>query len=62
MVLPGMSDGRMFTIYTTNCQMNKDIMKALNINSENEYREVLQSDEISKKLNNLEKKIDNKKK
>lgn len=57
MVLPGMSDGRQFTIYTPACKLNQEIMKSLGTTNDNEYRKLLQSPEIIKKLNNLENKM-----
>jgi type III secretory pathway component EscR len=43
MVLPGMSDGRMFTDYTSNCQHNKNLMRAFSKSTNNEFREYLQT-------------------
>lgn len=50
MVLPGMSDGRMFTDYNSNCEHNKNLMRAYSKSTNNEYREYLQShgDQIMK--------------
>ena len=41
MVLPGMSDGRCFTSYMSNCELNKRIMETSNT-SNNEFRAYLQ--------------------
>lgn len=41
MVLPGMSDGRCFTTYMSNCELNKRIMTSSNT-SNNDYRAYLQ--------------------
>lgn len=43
MVTPGMSDGRMFTDYSSNCQYNKSLMKDFATPTNNEYRMHLQS-------------------
>lgn len=42
MALPGMSDGRMFTNYLSNCQYNKTLMKTYEKPTNNEFREHLQ--------------------
>lgn len=42
MVAPGMSDGRCFTNYTSNCLMNANIMKKLDISDTHKYRQYLQ--------------------
>lgn len=42
MVLPGMSDGRCFTSYIPNCELNKRLMQTSNT-SNNEYRSYLQT-------------------
>ena len=41
MVLPGMSDGRCFTTYMSNCELNKRIMTSSST-SNNDYRAYLQ--------------------
>ena len=43
MVLGEMSDGRMFTDYRSNCNINEGIKKNYNIKSEIELRKFLQS-------------------
>ena len=43
MVLPGMSDGREFTNWSSSCKMNQDIMKMLKANDDSQYREMLQT-------------------
>jgi hypothetical protein len=43
MVSPGMSDGRMFTEYTSNCQLNKSLMQSFAKTTNNEYRKYLQT-------------------
>lgn len=52
MVLPGMSDGRMFTDYSSNCEYNKNLMRTYAKQTSNEYREYLQThgDQIMKTL------------
>lgn len=42
MVRPGMSDGRAFTSYESNCQMNMLNMHALKTTDNNVYRKYLQ--------------------
>jgi len=42
MVRPGMSDGRAFTSYESNCQMNMLNMSRLNMTDNNVYRKYLQ--------------------
>lgn len=42
MVRPGMSDGRAFTSYESNCQMNMTTMNELKITDNNMYRKFLQ--------------------
>ena len=42
MVLPGMSDGRVFTSYKPNCESNEHMKKIYNIKNNNEYRMFLQ--------------------
>jgi len=42
MVRPGMSDGRAFTSYASNCQMNMMNMQMLNTTDNNVYRKYLQ--------------------
>ena len=39
---PGMSDGRIFTSYIPNCQMNTNIQTKNNVGSDAEYRVFLQ--------------------
>lgn len=39
---PGMSDGRAFTSYVSNCQMNSNIQKQNNIQNDAQYRAFLQ--------------------
>lgn len=46
MTRPGMSDGRVFTNYTSSCQMNSGIQQANKINSDAEYRKWLQQNAI----------------
>jgi hypothetical protein len=45
MVLPGMSDGRKFTDYTSSCYAQKKIYDKLDVKNANEYRKLLQSKE-----------------
>jgi hypothetical protein len=42
MVRPGMSDGRAFTSYVSNCHMNMAMMKQLQTHDTNQYRKFLQ--------------------
>ena len=42
MVVPGMSDGRCFTSYTSNCQYNTELMNTVSAKDNNEYRKYLQ--------------------
>ena len=42
MTRPGMSDGRCFTSYSSNCELNRKMMKQHNITNNNEYRRFLQ--------------------
>ena len=42
MVRPGMSDGRAFTSYVSNCQMNMSNMNELKMTDNNAYRKYLQ--------------------
>jgi len=42
MVLPGMSDGRAFTSYVSNCEQNQRLMRQTNITDNNTYRKYLQ--------------------
>lgn len=42
MVLPGMSDGRAFTSYVSNCEQNQRLMRQTNITDNNAYRKYLQ--------------------
>lgn len=42
MVRPGMSDGRAFTSYVSNCHMNMALMKQLQAQDTNKYRKFLQ--------------------
>mgnify|MGYP006892690560 CR=1 FL=1 len=42
MVLPGMSDGRAFTSYVSNCEKNQQLMRQVNIMDNNAYRKYLQ--------------------
>ena len=42
MTLPGMSDGRCFTSFISNCQLNENIRVKNNKMSNNEYRMFLQ--------------------
>lgn len=53
MVLPGMSDGRCFTSYIPNCELNKRLMETSNT-SNNEYRMYLQTN-AEKLINNTTK-------
>lgn len=39
---PGMSDGRVFTNYLPNCQMNKMMEKQNGFSNNNEYKEYIQ--------------------
>ena len=43
MTRPGMADGRCFTTYIPNCQLNNNIQNRNNIQSNNEYRLFLQT-------------------
>jgi hypothetical protein len=59
MVRPGMSDGRTFTSYESNCQMNMNLMKQLNSKDSNAYRKFLQDNaeiimDLKNKLKELE--------
>ena len=47
MVLPGMSDGRQFTNYESNCKYNLELMKQFHAKDEKEYREKLQSTKMT---------------
>jgi len=54
-----MSDGRTFTSYESNCQMNMNLMKQLNSKDSNAYRKFLQDNaeiimDLKKKLKELE--------
>ena len=40
---PGMADGRCFTSYISNCQMNDNIMSRNDISNDANYRRFLQS-------------------
>lgn len=42
MTLPGMSDGRCFTSFISNCQLNENIKSRNQLNGNNEYRKFLQ--------------------
>jgi hypothetical protein len=42
MVLPGMSDGRAFTSYKSDCQYNHELMKNIHVHDNNMYRKYLQ--------------------
>ena len=42
MVLPGMSDGRAFTSYVSNCEQNQMLMRQTSITDNNTYRKYLQ--------------------
>ena len=57
MTLPGMQDGRM-TNWDSNCSLNTTMMKLLNVKSDREYRELLQSKKLTTVLKNIEKKLD----
>ena len=46
MVRPGMSDGRAFTSYVSNCQTNMNLMKQLSSKDSNEYRKFLQDNAV----------------
>ena len=41
MVLPGMSDGRVFTSYVSSCVLDTSIKELLQLNTNNEYTEHL---------------------
>lgn len=43
MVVPGMSDGRCFTSYVSNCQYNANLMNTIDVKDSNEYRKYLQN-------------------
>ena len=47
MVSPGMSDGRMFTEYTSSCQLNKTLMRSYAKSTNNEYRSHLQTNAVT---------------
>lgn len=55
MTRPGMSDGRCFTSYTSNCELNKKMMREDNITNNNDYRRFLQenADSIIKKQSEI---------
>jgi len=55
MVLPGMSDGRAFTSYVSNCQYNNELIRQQNIQDSNAYRKYLQ-DNADVILNSLKQK------
>lgn len=46
MVRPGMSDGRAFTSYISNCQTNQNLMNQLSSKDSNEYRKFLQDNAV----------------
>jgi len=46
MVRPGMSDGRAFTSYISNCQTNQNLMHQLSSKDSNEYRKFLQDNAV----------------
>lgn len=39
---PGMADGRAFTSYVPNCQLNNNIQNANNISNNKDYRSFIQ--------------------
>lgn len=43
MTRPGMSDGRCFTQYSPSCEMNNQIQKLNNVDTNSEYRQFLQN-------------------
>lgn len=47
MVSPGMSDGRMFTEYTSSCQLNKSLMRSYAKMTNNDYRSHLQTNAVT---------------
>ena len=53
MVLPGMSDGRLFTTYVSACNLNDNMKKTLQLNTNSQYTEHLQkhADELLKDIN-----------
>lgn len=55
MVLPGMSDGRAFTSYVSNCQYNNELIRQQNLKDNNAYRKYLQ-DNAEIILNSLKQK------
>jgi hypothetical protein len=54
MVLPGMSDGRQFTSYISNCKLNSEWMSQVNALDNNSYRKYLQ-DNAEKMMMNFRK-------
>lgn len=42
-MIPGMQDGRCFTSYLPNCQLNENIMTRNNISNNISYKDFLQS-------------------
>jgi len=42
-MIPGMQDGRCFTSYLPNCQLNENIMSLNNISNNISYKDFLQS-------------------
>tara|TARA_Y100000816_G_C25708537_1_gene374107 strand:+ start:276 stop:494 length:219 start_codon:yes stop_codon:yes gene_type:complete len=46
MTLPGMSDGRCFTSFMPNCQMNEFYKNKYNSTTNNEYRQYLQENAL----------------
>lgn len=55
MVLPGMSDGRVFTSYVSNCQYNNELIRQQNLKDNNAYRKYLQ-DNAETIINSLKQK------
>ena len=47
MTRPGMSDGRCFTSYISNCELNRQMMQSNNVNNNNQYRRFLQENSDS---------------